>query len=337
MKGLHGTTGFMAPEVTCVNLAKERSIYDHRADIFSFGMFLYQLLARRHPFHNLQRLYIEEAIERGQRPQIEDILVAHAGLYYTSHVMKLCWDRNPTKRPTSQQIIQWLSASALQLTMSVVPVSSKYSISNGCIVTPVMNSQGGPVPTSSELWICCDGVEGADLSIITTNTMVKAGKHSVTERRVQCMKQCGEHVWVVSRAGLEDSVVDIFSKKSQDLIHSIMIKENVMSCMTSSDHQVYVGTVKGYCFLFPIDIATILQNSNPHYKCISEHSVDGMVLIHNCLWASTHNQIHFFNSETLDSEGLEKRIKNTNAFVGKMMLSDNGNNIWSAHLGGVIM
>ena len=34
VKGLHGTIGFMAPEVTCVNLAKERSIYDHRADIF---------------------------------------------------------------------------------------------------------------------------------------------------------------------------------------------------------------------------------------------------------------------------------------------------------------
>ena len=65
VKGLHGTKGFMAPEVTRVNLAKERSVYDHRVDIFSFGMFLYELLARRHPFHNVQQFYTEEAIEKG--------------------------------------------------------------------------------------------------------------------------------------------------------------------------------------------------------------------------------------------------------------------------------
>ena len=337
VKGLYGTKGFMAPEVTRVNLAKERSVYDHRADIFSFGMFLYELLARQHPFHNVQQFYTEEAIEKGQRPQIKDISVAHVGFYYIRHVMKLCWNGNPTKRPTSQQIIQWLSASALQLTISVVTVSNKHSVHNGCIVTPVMSNEVGFAPTSSELWIGCDGVDGAEMNIFTTNTMVKAGKHPLRERRIQCMKQCGEHVWVASRAGLEDSVVDIFSKKTKDLVHNIMIKENTISCITNSDRLVYIGTIKGYCFIYSTDIVTIQQNSNPCYKCISEVSIDGMVLTHNCLWASTYNQIHFFNPETLDSKGVEKRTKNAHAFVGKIMISDDGDQMWSAHLGGVIM
>ena len=101
--------------------------------------------------------------------------------------MKLCWAGSPKDRPTSQQIVEWLSASALQLIISVVPVSSKYSIRNGCIVTPVMSNEVSPVLVSSELWICCDGVEGAELSIFTTNTMVKAGKHFVRENQVRCM------------------------------------------------------------------------------------------------------------------------------------------------------
>ena len=336
-RGLYGTKGFIAPEVAHVNRAKERSVYDHQADIFSFAMFLYQLLARRHPFHNVQPFKIEAAIEEGHRPQLEDVSLAETGLYYLSRVMKLCWAGSPKDRPASQQIVEWLSASALQLSISVVPVSSKYSIRNGCIVTPVMSSQVGPVPISSELWICCDGVEGAELSIFTTNTMVKAGKHFVKEKQVQCMKQCGEHVWVTSRAGLEDSVMIIFNKNTQDLIHNIKIRENAVSCITSSDQLVYMGTMEGYCFAFPMDVATIQDDSKPHCKFISEHCVDGVALTHTCLWASTRNQIHFLNPETLDLEGVEKRTKNMHAFVGKMMLSDNGEQMWSAHLGGVVI
>ena len=336
-RGLHGTKGFIAPEVAHVNHAKERSVYDHRADIFSFGMFLYQLLARRHPFHNLQPFKIEAAIEEGQRPQLEDVSVAETGLYYLSRVMKLCWEGSPEERPTSQQIVEWLSASALQLIISVVPVSSKYSIRNGCIVTPVMSNEVGPVPTSSELWICCDGVEGAELSIFTTNTMVKAGKHFVRENQVRCMKQCGEHVWVASRAGLEYGVVDIFNKNTKDLIHNIKMSENAVSCITNSDQLVYMGTMEGYCFAFPINVATTQGDSKPCYRYVSEHCVDGVALTHTCLWASTRSQIHFLNPETLDLEGVEKRTKNTHAFVGKLMLSDNEEQMWAAHLGGVVI
>ena len=336
-RGLHGTKGFIAPEVAHVNHAKERSVYDHRADIFSFGMFIYQLLARRHPFHNVQPFKIEAAIEEGQRPQLEDVSVAETGLYYLSRVMKLCWEGSPKERPTSQQIVEWLSASALQLIISVIPVSSKYSIRNGCIVTPVMSNEVGPVPTSSELWICCDGVEGAELSIFTTNTMVKAGKHFVRENQVRCMKQCGEHVWVASRAGLEYGVVDIFNKNTKDLIHNIKMRENAVSCITNSDQLVYMGTMEGYCFAFTMDVASIQGDSKPRYKYVSEHCVDGVALTHTCLWASTRNQIHFLNPETLDLEGVEKRTKNTHAFVGKMMLSDDGDQMWAAHLGGVVI
>ena len=45
-RGIHGYKGYIAPEVAYVNCAKECPVYDHRADIFSFAMFLYELLAR---------------------------------------------------------------------------------------------------------------------------------------------------------------------------------------------------------------------------------------------------------------------------------------------------
>ena len=336
-RGLSGTRGFIAPEVAHVDYSKECCAYDHQADIFSFGMFLYQLLARRRPFHDLPPSKIQAAIEEGRRPQLKDVPVAETGLYYMSHVMKHCWAGNPKERPTSQQIVEWLSAPALQLSMSVIPVNSNFSIRNGCIINPIIRNQINPISASSELWICCDGAGGAELTILTTNTLEEIGRHFVKENQVHCMKQCGEHVWVASRAGLECGVVDIFDGNTKNLIHNIKIKENAVSCITNSDHLVYMGTMEGYCFAFPLDIKAIQIKSRPCYRFISEHSVDGLALSQTCLWVSTCNQICFLNLDTLDIEGVEKRSKNTHAFVGKMMLSDDGDQMWSAHLGGVIM
>ena len=340
IRGLHGTKGFIAPEVSHINHAKEHSVYDHQADIFSFGMFLYQLVAHRHPFHRLEASKIEPAIEEGKRPELEDVSIAEVGLYYMTRVMKLCWAGDPAERPTSQQIIEWLSAPALQLIVSVVPFNGKNSICNGCIVSPVTNNEArhGEGSTSSELWICFDGVREGKLNVLNTNTMQEVSRYSFRENQICCMKQCGQYVWVSSRTGVEYGVVNIFNKTTKDLIYSLKIKENTVSCITDSNHQVYLGTEEGNCFVFPIDVSEI-QNSKVKSYCkyVSEYRVDDMALSKTSMWVSIRNQIHFFNSETLEFEGLEKRKKNTQAFVGKMMLSDNGDMMWSAHLRGVIL
>ena len=337
IRGLYGTKGFIAPEVSHINYVKEHSVYDHRADIFSFGMFLYQVLARRHPFHNLKPNSIEVAIEGGKRPQLEDVSVAEVGLYYMTRIMKLCWAGNPLERPSCQQIMEWLSASALQLIISVIPVNSKYSIRNGFIVTPDTSNEADLLPTSSELWICCDGVGGGEVSIFTTNTMVEVHRHSVRENQMHSIKQCGQYVWVPSRIDLEYGVVNIFNKTTKDLVHSLKMKENTVSCIANSDDLVYLGTMEGNCFVFPANIADIQYDTKPHHKCITEHCVDGLALSKTCLYASIRDQIHFLNPQTLELEGVERRKQNIGAYVGKMMLSDNEDRIWSAHLGGVIL
>ena len=332
IRGFHGTRGIIAPEVSHIDHAKYHSVYDHRADIFSFGMLLYQVLARRHPFQ-LQPFNIEADI----RPKIEDVPIAEVGLYYMTRIMKLCWAGNPKERPSSQEIVEWLGASALQLIISIIPFNNKYSIRQGCIVTPVMSNRVALTPTSSELWTCCDGAVGAELSIFTTNTMEVIRRHLLKENQIHCIKQCGQYIWVPSRTDLENSVVHIFNRNTKDLDHSLEMKENTVSCITSSDHLVYLGTMEGSCFVFPIDAADIQTTAEPHYVYVSEHCVDGLALSQTSLWASIRNHIVLLNPTTLVLEGVEKRAKNTHAFVGKLMLSDNGNVMWSAHLGGVML
>ena len=308
IRGLRGTKGFIAPEVSHINHAREHFVYDHRADIFSFGMFLYQPVARRYPFHNLEVSKIEAAIEEGKRPELEDISIAEVGLYYMTCVMKRCWAGDPVERPTSQQIIEWLSAPAVQLIVSVVPFSGNNSICNGCIVSTAISNGAGHSErsTSSELWICFDGVREGELNVFNSNTMQEISKYSFRENQICCMKQCGQYVWVSSRTDIEFGVVNIFNKTTKDLIYSLKMKENTVSCITHSDHQVYLGTLEGNCFAFPIDVSQIQSNVKPLCKQVSEYRIDEMALSNTCLWVSIRNQIHFVNPKTLEFEGVEK-------------------------------
>ena len=331
---LHYTKGFLAPEVANISNAREHSVYDHRADIFSFGMFLYQLIARRDPFHDLQAVEIEAAIEKGDRPELNDIPIAEVGLYYMTRVMKKCWVDRAVDRPETQVIVEWFSCPALQLIMTVLPIANEYSICNGCISAPSHN-EFNIAAKSSELWICSHGNAGIELNIFNTNTMVNVDKHFVRYNQVWCMKQCGDHIWVASQSGLEDGVVDIFNKNTKLLVHRIRkndIDKNAVSCITSSKDLVYMGTINGCIFSFPMDIQAIQNNLHPQCRYVSEsHRIDGIVITSTCIWVSTSNHIHFLKPENLAVEDVIKRTMNTQALVGQMMLSLKGNQVWSAH------
>eukprot|EP00731_Ephydatia_muelleri_P031255 Em0022g769a len=94
--------GFIAPEVLHVGKKREHSLYDHRADIFSFGMFLYQMIYRRHPFHDMLPVRIDSAVENGERPRL----------------MQCCWQADPRSRPATAEIIDKLCLSSFQSLMS---------------------------------------------------------------------------------------------------------------------------------------------------------------------------------------------------------------------------
>mmetsp|Transcript_32330 Transcript_32330/g.52228 ORF Transcript_32330/g.52228 Transcript_32330/m.52228 type:complete len:399 (+) Transcript_32330:152-1348(+) len=85
-----GTSCWMAPEVLCADR------YTLAADVYSFGIVLWELLTRLRPYGTLN------AMEIGKRVVLErmrpDIPASSPSLTYTA-VMKSCWDHDPTRRP----------------------------------------------------------------------------------------------------------------------------------------------------------------------------------------------------------------------------------------------
>ncbi|WOL18788.1 serine/threonine-protein kinase STY46-like isoform X4 [Canna indica] len=88
-----GTYRWMAPEVI------NHQLYDHKADVFSFAIVLWELATSRVPYDNMSPLQAALGVRQGLRPDPPENM--HPRLL---DLMQRCWDAVPAKRPTFQEI-----------------------------------------------------------------------------------------------------------------------------------------------------------------------------------------------------------------------------------------
>ncbi|KAI3717099.1 hypothetical protein L1987_68460 [Smallanthus sonchifolius] len=93
-----GTYRWMAPEVI------EHRPYDHKADVFSFGVVLWELLTGEVPYSYLTPLQAAVGVvQQGLRPTIPK--QTHPKL---TELLENCWQQNPTSRPEFTDILDKL-------------------------------------------------------------------------------------------------------------------------------------------------------------------------------------------------------------------------------------
>ncbi|KAK1680546.1 hypothetical protein QYE76_041394 [Lolium multiflorum] len=93
-----GTYRWMAPEVI------EHSPYDQRADVFSFGIVLWELITGKLPYEDMTPLQAAVAVvQKDLRPTIPaDTHPMLVGL------LQKCWQRDPALRPTFAEVLDML-------------------------------------------------------------------------------------------------------------------------------------------------------------------------------------------------------------------------------------
>ena len=88
MTKMAGTPMWMAPEII------DGKDYTLSADVFSFGMLLYEMNTLQKPFPMMESIKIVKAIKSGYRPPIPDTVEKNM-----KKLIESCWDENPDNRP----------------------------------------------------------------------------------------------------------------------------------------------------------------------------------------------------------------------------------------------
>jgi serine/threonine protein kinase len=102
--GLTGSRRYMSPECLLCRL------YGFSADVYSFGILLWQILALKTPFavYDASQHFVI-VVEKNHRPPRLPHLPSQINM-----MMEESWSRNPRKRPTFKQICQILQVSLTQ-------------------------------------------------------------------------------------------------------------------------------------------------------------------------------------------------------------------------------
>lgn len=98
MSGETGSLRYMAPEVA------DALPYNHFADVYSFGIILWEINAGKKPFDGLNReLFYERVVHGGERPPLHRKWPRELNA-----LMSECWDADLHNRPRFRDIVQRL-------------------------------------------------------------------------------------------------------------------------------------------------------------------------------------------------------------------------------------
>ncbi|XP_059175790.1 leucine-rich repeat serine/threonine-protein kinase 1-like isoform X2 [Physella acuta] len=228
-KGFGGTPPFIAPEIL---QHAGKGTYTTKVDVFSFGMFLFEVLTCRAPFNNVNNP--NNLICQGERPSLT---VQEAEQYpsYMMDLISLCWSQDPEDRPTMEAILGIARSPQFCHMHDVVSLGMDMSVYSGCVVTPVSPTPGtaspiilGPSdhPTSAsqtemtQIWLSSSFHGKSGIEIFTFNQARKVENYKTLSPAgppivAMCVYDCC--VWSVNSKGL----IQIFHSEQLQLVHQL--------------------------------------------------------------------------------------------------------------------
>ncbi|XP_054844009.1 leucine-rich repeat serine/threonine-protein kinase 2 [Eublepharis macularius] len=277
IKTSEGTPGFRAPEV-----ARGNVIYNQQADVYSFGLLLYDILTAG-----------GRILEGMKFPNEFDELAIHGKLpdpvkeYNCSpwpgveDLIKKCLEKNPQERPTSAQVFEILNSAELVCLMR--------DISLPCVSTSECMVATNQSCKKTGVWIGSGNSETWQLSFIDLNTHGHTCQ-DITDSRILCLVlvtlPTEKENWIV--AGTQSGSLWAFHTQDENHKHQLQKMSDSVTCLycnsfakqSKQKNFLLVGTANGQLAIFedravkcegaaPLKILPVGNVSTP-VVCLSE-------------------------------------------------------------------
>ena len=332
---------FIAPEVS------KEAIYDKRVDTFSFGVVLSRLMQRSYPIEYRQ------SIPEWEIPlTFKSISIPDSELHHMKTLAKSCCSYNPADRPYLQKTVEHLCDPNFQLVTSVTTFDGNISCACAGSVQCTKNSTtASQNDCNTDVWLCRQCVDGLEIIALSLKGLkIELERRLfIKDHQIYTMISHDNCVWAapIQTAGRKGSLVK-FDGSKKDKYIEIPIQSKMAEgdgsmpdgdygvSLTCYNNHVYVGTVKGWCVMFPRDID---NNTTPILqKNLSYYYIRSMIVIKkmSLLWVSTDNKILFIKPANLEFDRNRKTVTigYNDWRVGNFLLSPDEEIVWTVHFNG---
>ncbi|XP_021092171.1 leucine-rich repeat serine/threonine-protein kinase 2 [Heterocephalus glaber] len=316
-------SGFRAPEV-----ARGNVIYNQQADVYSFGLLLYDILTTGGRIVEGLK-FPNEFDELAIQGKLPDPVREYGCAPWpkVEKLIKKCLKENPQERPTSAQVFDILNSAELICLMRHILIPK--NIIAECMVSTNPNSK------NANIWLGCGHTDKGQLSCLDLNTEGHT-LEEVTDSRILCLAVVNlpaeKESWVVS--GTQSGSLLVINTDDGTKRHTLEKMTDSVTCLycnsfskqSKQNNFLLVGTADGNLAIFedktvkckgaaPLKTLNIGDVSTP-LMCLSE-SMNASE--RNITWGGCGTKIFSFSNDFTIQKLIETR---TNQLFSYAAFSD---------------
>ncbi|XP_047142009.1 leucine-rich repeat serine/threonine-protein kinase 1 isoform X1 [Hydra vulgaris] len=228
--GEGGTPGFQAPEV------KTGCSYDEKVDMFSYGIWLYELVSGNRPYKEYRSpSEMKRAVQRGVRPSLYKDKI-DLKMPYIEELMKDCWQEKPNQRPSAYEVVSRLQNISTYLLKHILEDTN--CLNKITCVSKWLPENCCELKNQPLLLLWCQENSNRICIVVDIENKLVVKKVACAGPRVLCLLQVEKFIWL----GTEGEQIEVFGpigSTEERILWSIPLKDHVMS-MILYQHQKHI-------------------------------------------------------------------------------------------------